>query len=835
MVEISLRKARNNWKNVTGGGSPTKNKNKTTESNVLTGVPYESTKDSSHSSLNTRNKKGNVDDTTSKKNKKNKNVSPYSNMDTSYTELPTINAREKNKAASSMQRRLSVHTQNYIPPTLDYSMPLPMSSLNDLKDANISTTTLGSLNDTTGRNMYSYGNNNSTMSHDLAKQAATSSQHAPQSGVRPITDLLQVSVLKDILSDPQFNTKQFVHDRLGSASAVDIDAFTTTLTMLSDRVQIDVKQNLNKSYNEILQVNDGLYVASNELKTLRENFRQLTEVIEEFDTSARTRLTLEQEAESQRKTSGLLPPISSKQKRDRSSILVLNKIWKEELVKLVDTVEGSKNFIFDGDQRKEERHIIMKSADWVELNVTTLRFLQTVTMYILNDMIIIASRNKNNDLTLNQCLDLKTINVTSESNSSRILFKPDSGANEMTIINGNNTRSNASNRNIATNGLLYETRDPQECSAVLDAVRKAKDALCDIFQTEVENERRIKESFRYLQSTQQTPVGDKYNSRSPVKSNRRSVGVSMTPKRNSRQASMTPGATLSAAAGNSIPTGIASAPSGVSTIVNSFMDQNLLQSLTLSMHSNPLGNDASSVPSQLKTLDDSIEEVDIQIARLKLSEAVTSLSAIESRINQLYANVCDESPSDNYSTSDMSMLYNLLILKINQRRDTIANKISQSILLDTEISHLLSNVSILSKLGMKEQSLDLFLQNRTTVIQNLTLQIGSFDNPVNYLTQLAVVRFQTIKQTILNFEQIFPEFSNKDALDNKFSSILVNWCSAEVDKHFQLIDKQLLNDEMLSPASIKSTRKQIDDLKTVGMDFVYKLDGFIRKNSHKIH
>ena len=136
---------------------------------------------------------------------------------------------------------------------------------------------------------------------------------------------------------------------------------------------------------------------------------------------------------------------------------------------------------------------------------------------------------------------------------------------------------------------------------------------------------------------------------------------------------------------------------------------------------------------------------------------------------------------------------------------------------------------------MKEQSLDLFLQNRTIIIQNLTLQIGSFDNPVNYLTQLAVVRFQTIKQTILNFEQIFPEFSNKDALDNKFSSILVNWCSSEVDKHFQLIDKQLLNDEMLSPASIKSTRKQIDDLKTVGMDFVYKLDGFIRKNSHKIH
>ncbi|SMN22819.1 similar to Saccharomyces cerevisiae YBR102C EXO84 Essential protein with dual roles in spliceosome assembly and exocytosis [Maudiozyma saulgeensis] len=832
MVEISLRKARNNWKNVTGG-SPTKNKSKTTESQELTSVRYENTTED----VSKKNKKD-------KKGKKNKaGTSPYSNMDTSYTELPTINAREKNKAASSMQRRLSVHTQNYIPPTLDYSMPLPMSALNGLKDGNMSVTTLGSATDLNGRPMYSTGNNNSTMSHDLAKQAASTQTTAISQASRgePITDLLQVSVLKNILSDPQFNTKQFVHERLGNASAVDIDAFTTTLTMLSDRVQIDVKQNLNKSYNEILQVNDGLYVASNELKTLRKNFKQLADVVEEFDASARKRLTLEQEAESQRKNQSLLPPVSGvqKQKRDRSSVLVLDKIWKDELVKLVDTVEGSKNVIFEGGERNVERHIILKSNDWVELNVTTMRFLQIVTLYILNDLIIVASRNKNNDLMLNQCLDLKTINVMKEPDSNRILLKPDSRINETNIVNGINMRNGTTNRNIGSNGLLYETRDEKECLAVLDAIRKAKDALCDIFQTEVENERKIKESFRYLQSTQQTPSGDKYNTRSPVKGNRRSVGVSMTPKRNSRHTSMTPGPNISSTTDNGVATGIASSTSGVSTIVNSFMDQNLLQSLTLSMHSNSLGNDSSSIPGQLKSLDDSIEEVDVQIARLKFSEAVDSLSAIEDKINQLYANVNgnphsrEDSTSDTYK-GDISMLYNLLILKINQRRDTIGNKITQSVLFDSEISHLLGNVIILSKLGMKEQSLDLFLQNRSTVIQKLTLQIGSFDNPVNYLTQLAVVRFQTIKQTILNFEKVFPEFSNKNALDNKFSSILVNWCSSEVDKHFQLIDKQLLNDEMLSPASIKSTRKQIDDLKSVGLDFVYKLDDFIRKNSHKI-
>ncbi|GMM57631.1 exocyst subunit [Maudiozyma humilis] len=825
MVEISLRKARNNWKNVTG--SPSKNK-----AALTGGAPGDKDKDRKKKAKKAKDKG------------KAPKANPYSQLDSSYAPLPTINAREKNKAASSMQRRLSMHTQNYVPPTLDYSMPLPMSSLgqeynNSTGDvsaiaAAAAAATKGALPDSS---QFYRGGPNSTMSRELAKMGDTRAPRSAQPSapaVQPISDLLQTSVLRSLLSDTHFNTKQFVRERLGNASASDIDAFTTALTSLSDRVQSDVKQNLNKSYNEIIQVNDGLFVASNELKTLRENFKQLMEVITEFDNAARERLTIEQESEAQRKSaagSGLLPPAGTaqKQRRDRSSIMVLDKIWREELVNLIDTVDGSKNVVFEGGQRNANRHIVMKSAEWVELNSTTLRFLQMVRFYILNDMIIVATRNKTNDLVLNQCLDLKTINVSKQPNVNRILFKPDTMGGDPATI--------ASNKNIS-NGLLYETRDEKECMDVLEAIRKAKDSLSDIFETEVEHERKIKESFKYLQSAQQTPSTDKYNSRSPAKSNRRSIGVSMTPKRNSRHASGVNGV-IGMPGGNSLAAGVAANPSGVSAIVNSFMDQNLLQSLSLSMHTSQLGNDNSSVPAQLKSLDDQIEEVDVQIARLKFDAAVQSLSMIEDKINSLYQhsylqkNGRESSPDENDS-GDFTMLYNLLMLKITQRRDTIAGKLSQSILADSEIARLLTNVQILVKLGQKEQSLDLFLQNRATTIQNLTLQIGSFDNPVNYLTQLAVIRFQTIKQTILNFQRIFVKSGENEISDKKFSSILVNWCSEEVDKHFQMIDKQLLNNEMLSPASIKSTRKQIDDLKTVGLDFVYKLDDFIRKNKEMI-
>lgn len=252
--------------------------------------------------------------------------------------------------------------------------------------------------------------------------------------------------------------------------------------------------------------------------------------------------------------------------------------------------------------------------------------------------------------------------------------------------------------------------------------------------------------------------------------------------------------------------------------VTGAMDQYLLQNLTLSMHSRPRSRDMSSTAQRLKFLDEGVEEIDIELARLRFESAVETLLDIESQLEDLSERISDEE----------LMLLNLISLKIEQRREAISSKLSQSILSSNEIVHLKSGTENMIKLGLPEQALDLFLQNRSNFIQDLILQIGSVDNPTNYLTQLAVIRFQTIKKTVEDFQDIFKE------LGAKISSILVDWCSDEVDNHFKLVDKQLLNDEMLSPGSIKSSRKQIDGLKAVGLDFVYKLDEFIKKNSDKI-
>lgn len=679
---------------------------------------------------------------------------PYSDMNVSaqYSQLPKINAKDKNKVASSMQRRLSVHNANYVPPKLDYSMPLPSSTA-------IGMTSFNENEEGQPQNVASDLRNFGNVSdgNNVGEQTSESiPKGVPFAFMKPES-------LRALLADPKFNAKTFVHDALGDASAIEIDKFTSNLSELAIEVQEEARDNINTSYNEILNVNRDLGIASLELKQLRSSAKELTEMMQQFFMMAEKRLQTENHLEQSHNAAspGLLPPVRAGSiggnERDRSSVAILERIWDNQLSTLFKNVEGARKYI----SASPGRHILLESGDWIELNLATLKPLQSVHIFILNDMVLVAARprEKQKELVVAQCAHLRDVNVTPEGASQK----------RLSFSFGHTTRC------------IYECRDPQEGPRLLNVIRRAKDDFHDIFQAEEENARKIKESFSYLQSTQQTPGRE--GTKSPVKNARRSLG-SVTPGRNGGDA----------------------------------MDSYLFQKITMSMHSRSRSRDVTSVPQKLKFLDDGVEEIDIELGRLKFGKAVDALNALETQLKKL---------ADQGEDDDM-MLHGLITLKINQRRDAVAAKLSHTITTTSEMAPLIVAVKNMIKLGLSEDGLDLFLQNRSNYIQDLILQIGSLDNTANYLTQIAVIRFQSIKKTIINFREIFQE--DKD----RFSSILVNWCREEADQHFLLIEKQLPNDEPISPASIRSSRKQIDGLKSVGLDFVYKLDDFIRKNNHKI-
>lgn len=725
MVDFSLKKARNNWKNGTG---PSLSKPKSTNSPIKSKP---------------------------KSDKKN----PYSDIKVAlqYSQLPTIDAKERTKVASSMQRRLSVHQVTFVPPKLDYSMPLPSMDINQQSENVVNIQSIATPD-----------NQKTNVPRSVLPNKGASPMHvAPPTVMKSFpSDILQATSLRSILADPNFNAKTFVHDNLGEATTMEIDRFTSNLSSLSLDVQEEVKQNVNRSYKEILTVNTDLNVASLELKNLRKGINDLFDVMQQFMNLAEKRLQVEQGnvrqslSDSQNYNNpGLLPPMRAASRlgpiRDRSSVLILEKIRDAELTTLFKNVEGAHKLI----GTEVGRHILLESDNWVELNRTTLKPLRNIKIYILNDMIFVAhrTRDKQTELIAAECMNLRDTSVSLD----------DAIGSRLAIQFG------------PSNKTLFQNRNPQECLHLLDVFRRAKDDLRDILQAEKKNSKKLKESFSYL-SSQQTPGRE--NVKSPVKNQRRSMG-NTTPGRNSE-----------------------------------IVDQYLLQTVTMSLHSRTHSRDVDSLSKRLMILDELIEEMDIQLVRLKHDSAIDILLNLESETTILGAKV----------QGDDEMLHSLIELKINQRRETLVSSLSQSIVTTFEIGPLTSAISTLIKLGLYEEGLDLFLQNRSNVIQDLILQIGSYDNPTNYLIQIAVIRFQTIKKTVLNFQSIFRGSADK------FSSIIVSWCRNEVESHFKLIDKQLLNDEMLTPESIKSSRKQIDDLKSVGLDFVYKLDEFIKKNNSKI-
>lgn len=899
MVDFSLKKARNNWKNhmKTTNGSGVKDSNSTAS---IVSSPSKGSKKSNSLSPNIKARD------TNKMMKNSKTVQKDAlNLSTPYTKLPEVNAHEKNKAASSMHRRLSMYSSKHIAPIAlqqqQYSIPLPPLPIN----------------------------NSSQLSFDQPDQMVIDHNNKDREGINGtlnenyLREVIKTKNLRLILSDENFNAKEFIHNNLSNVSATDIDQFTSALNELSESIQIEVKDNINKSYKEILQVNRDLNLSTKELNQLRDNIQNLNEVMNKFVNIADRRINWEIQRNNERSisnnsnsnstndlksTSMLLPPINSNgnnifdvsnnnsnnnMTRDMNNINVVKKIWHEELINLEKEIEGATNFLVSKD-----RHLIIKSDDLFELNVTTLRYLQTVRLYIFNDLILVAGKNNSNNKNnyiLKQVFDLKDYSISQDIRyNNRLIFKSHRPTNMVLSSTTTTTNNNAQlddildshnstvdehepsfdNMNNTSNVYddiisMYESRNKNEVDKIIEAIRSAKDDLCDIFQNELQYEEKLRESFRHLQFTQQTPAKDANLSKSPIKNSRYSL--------NNNNNIITDNNINNKNNDVSRFYRISNNNNSMINYNDLIKDQQLLQSLTIAMRANMrdsrIGTSSSmstsfvspsysSFTNQLLAYDNNIEEVDIMIARSKYSVAVATLINIKRQLVQLYPQL----------TEIETNFLELLMIKINLRLDSIYHKVVNKLTINSttsattsnnnnEISQLLNTVETMIELGKAEEGLELFLQNRSNLIQDLILQIGSFDNLTNYVIQLSIIRFQIIKQTVLNYRALFDSNNrnsdstqnsyqylnengngyssangeeNKNKLKKELSSILVNWCDIEIDKHFQLINEQLLNNEMISPMSIKSSRKQIDELKTVGLDFVYKLDEFIRLNSQRI-
>ncbi|KAH3903103.1 related to Exocyst complex component EXO84 [Saccharomycodes ludwigii] len=751
----SLKKAthRSNWKK----------SQKQHESNNYT---------NSNTTVNANTNNNGLKHTTKKKNNNNELISkPYDQM-----KVPEINTEQRKKVGSLMQRRLSIHlSKEAAVPNIDLNTAPALPS-------NIYTNVTGDIDSKNKLGDYSI--------------SATS----------PIVNRQKTSynpnILRKLLGDKNFQAKNFVSDSLGDATAREIDNFTTSLNQLSNEVSDEIKDNIDKSYKEILVVNKELNTATVELKKLRTNIDELNDVLKDFKKIATKKL-----ATASKLQSTMLPqPTTPKQnmleleqqqfsstdmknRKDRTSVYMLEKIWENELNVLWKHVEGAQKYA----PAITGRHILTESSDWFEINVATLKPLYNVHLIVLNDLLLVASRkfvnNGNTDaITTTTSSDI-IHNASDEPNLYVIQYGllrdvkclPNEKDNRLSVSFGNNKGI-----------FVYQCRKGKEYTRVLSCIRSAKDEIQEFAQHEEENAKKIRDSLLYLQNvTGNTPV----------------VSSSVSPRKSSH------GRTPSY---------------GTNPVLNLSPakkdDFALMQNVSISINSITKSRDTNSGTYQIKQADDMIGNIGIYLSRKNFKDVVRTIDQAMGILTTI---------NKNYKLDDKDeILRNATKVKLDETKQLVIDKLMSNLnneLMDLTV--ITDGVKYLLFLDVPAyQVLDLFLTNRSNYIKDLGIRVSStFLNTDLYILEITIIRFQIIKKAVVIFNELF---RNSDF--NMLSSTLAAWVSDEIDLHFELLEKVLYTEPVITSKFVKSSRRQIDELKTVGMDFVYKLDKFMADNNSKL-
>lgn len=85
-----------------------------------------------------------------------------------------------------------------------------------------------------------------------------------------------------------------------------------------------------------------------------------------------------------------LTPTVERRRTQRNSVADLQTMYKQQLTTLWATVEGSQKYL----PLVPGRHLVFETHEFVELNAATYKAKQSVSMFLLNDLLLIAGRRR---------------------------------------------------------------------------------------------------------------------------------------------------------------------------------------------------------------------------------------------------------------------------------------------------------------------------------------------------------------------------------------------------------------------------------------------------------
>jgi len=585
---------------------------------------------------------------------------------------------------------------------------------------------------------------------------------------------------------------------LANASALEIDEFDKVLKKQHQVVSTQIKDNINENQKQILQLTHDLKDIQQELVLLRVQRKLLYDVLDDFRDSAQKELDLENLTQQ----SSLVAPAK---KRDRSSVLVLQKMWATELQSLFKHVDGASKYI----QPIPGRHVNGESGRWHEVNVGTWKPVKPTHLFILNDLVLIAVKKSSQEgskarLQAAQCWPLSDVSLTP--------IEVPQASNK-----SSETRVYLINIRYKSLSYVYQTDRIDHFMKITDAFQKGRDEL-------LQNER--------LQSAGKlADFNEKDDEKKQLHKSLRNSGII-----DSEESKRTSGSHKRR-----------------STDV-------VLQDISARVHSRnrshdfgtPItkyAHDKNNLFVELKSLEDKLDDVDVDIAHNQYSQAVGFIAHIEGKLKNIDAAARRQR---NESSEEISLLLEVVKMKIDSRRTKILqglnfdlqNNISR--LSEDEIENI---ICFFESFGELDKGINNYLHamssHLTSIVSRLTVEVqGSTKIDVfNFLANLVVIHITLIKRVVLLYNNKISNILKRNEDTNVDSSGLMNWCMEELSKLSTQINKQLygtildstinvetdqpefrVKDQALFNDFIDVLKPQLDDLKEAGINADFKFE-----------
>ncbi|WVF65465.1 hypothetical protein IAT40_000193 [Kwoniella sp. CBS 6097] len=175
-----------------------------------------------------------------------------------------------------------------------------------------------------------------------------------------------------------FDLAGYMKRTLTGADEEEKQRFKAALMRAKQGNKRELQRNVFKHYAEFVTISKEISTLENdmlELKELLGQWKDLPQLMGMEDTLAPT---LDKNGNLERR------------RTQRNSVMDLQNLYRTQLTQLWSTVEGSQKYL----PLVPGRHLVFETHSFVELNAATYKAKQSVSMFLLNDLLLIAGRRR---------------------------------------------------------------------------------------------------------------------------------------------------------------------------------------------------------------------------------------------------------------------------------------------------------------------------------------------------------------------------------------------------------------------------------------------------------